>query len=78
MYDNNKSLTENAMNGVDITEPNLPTELDITAEKDFMLSEQTMDALADDINEYLADKFGFMNSGWSFSITIGDILWDFE
>lgn len=56
----------------------VPTELDITAEKDFILSEQTMDALADDINEYLADKFGFMNSGWSFSITIGDILWDFE
>ena len=60
------------------TTDDVPTELDITAEKDFILSEQTMDALADDINEYLADKFGFMNSGWSFSITIGDILWDFE
>lgn len=60
------------------TTDDVPTELDITAEKDFILSEQTMDALADDINEYLADKFGFANSGWSFSITIGDILWDFE
>lgn len=77
MFDNNKSLTENATKGVDITVENPPVEIDLTAEKDFELSESTMEHLAEDVNEYLANKYGYLNSGWSFSITIGDIDWEF-
>lgn len=55
---------------------NLPTEINITARKDFELSERTMDSLADDVNEYLSEKYGVLNGGWSFEIKISDILWE--
>lgn len=74
MYDNNKSLTENAMNGVDITEPNLPIDLDITAQEDFNPS----DELANEINEYLADKYGHCANSYSYSIKLYSIDWDFN
>lgn len=72
MYDNNKSLTENAMNGVDITEPNLPIDLDITAQEDFIPS----DELVNEINEYLADKYGYYPNSYSYSVKIYSIDWD--
>ena len=76
MYDNNKSLTENAMNGVDITEPDLPTDLDITADEDFVPSGEVIDGLINEINEYLSDKYGYCVNSYSYSIKIHDIDWD--
>ena len=76
MYDKNKSLTENAMNGVDITEPDLPTDLDITAEEDFEPSNEVMDGLVNEINEYLADKYGYCVNSYSYSVKIYSIDWD--
>ena len=76
MYDNTKSLTENAMNGVDITEPSLPIDLDITAEEDFEPSNEVMDGLVSEINEYLADKYGHCANSYSYSIKLYSIDWD--
>lgn len=76
MYDKNKSLTENATAGVDITEPNLPIDLDITAEEDFRPSNAVMDGLAEEINEYLASKYGRCVNSYSYSIKLYSIDWD--
>lgn len=77
-YDKNKSLTENAMAGVDITEPSLPEEIVLTGEKDFEMSDELMDKLCEEINDYLSDKYGYCNSGWCYEIKVSDIMWDCE
>ena len=73
-YDNNKTLIENATNGVDITEPNLPIDLDLTDEDDYKLPDQVYDS----IDEYLSDKYGYCPSGYGLTIKIESIDWDVE
>lgn len=71
-YDNNKTLTENAMAGVDITMPELPDEVDLTNEDDW----KTPDQLSEAINEYLYDSYGVVPSSYGLEITLTDIDWE--
>ena len=52
-YNHNESLGKNAMRGVDITEPELPTEITSSADN-FPLPDEFWDS----IYEYLQDKYG--------------------
>ena len=70
-YDKTKSLTENAIQGV---EPNLPTEL--TLGSAFPMSKELEDRLSEEINDYLANKYGFLHKGFSYTIELKDIDWD--
>ena len=73
-YDNNKSLTENAMAGVDITEPDLPDEIDLAEADDFFVPDQ----MYHEINEYLADKYGFCVNGYGLELKVVSLDWDTE
>lgn len=53
-YNPNESLTQNAMRGVDITEPELPTRISSETEDRLPLPDEFWDA----IYEYLRDKYG--------------------
>ena len=56
-----------------IEEPNLPSKVEIGIEE-LNLSDEVVEA----INNYLADKYGYCNNGFSYggSIIINDIDWD--
>lgn len=59
----------------DLTEPELPTEIDLGA-TDFVFSEGLADDIADAINEYLAEKYGYCVNCYGWEIKITDIDWD--
>ena len=73
-YDNSKSLLENAIAGVDITEPELPTDIDLTGDKDF----RTPDNFMNSVNEFLCDKYGQVPMAYDYEIKITDIMWGDE
>lgn len=51
----------------------LPTEIILTAEDSgFKLS----DNLCEEINDYLADKYGCCNGGWAIEMKLTNIDWD--
>lgn len=73
-YNHNESLTQNAMRGVDITEPELPTEITSSADN-FPLPDEFWNA----IYEYLQDKYG-RNAGkypqsYGVEVVVSDIEW---
>lgn len=57
----------------------LPNEITITAiDSGFEMSDELAERFVDEVNEYLADKHGYLNHGWSYEIKISDILWEEE
>ena len=74
-YDHNESLGKNIMRGVDITEPELPTEIS-TETDDFKLPDEFWDA----IYEYLQDTYGRdagkYASSYGVEVNIVDIDWE--
>lgn len=74
-YNHNESLTQNAMRGVDITEPELPTEITSSAD-DFPLPDEFWDA----INEFLQDKYGRdvgkNVQSYDVEVIVSDIEWE--
>lgn len=74
-YDKNKSLVENAIAGVDITEPELPDEIDLTT-SDFTMSEELADRLSEEINDYLAEKYGLCVESYGWELKLTEINWD--
>lgn len=74
-YNRNESLDKNAMRGVNITEPKLPTEITSSVD-DFPLSNEFWDA----IYEFLQDKYG-RDAGkyarsYGVEIIVSDIEWE--
>lgn len=70
-YDHNESLTQNAMRGVDITEPDLPTQ--VTSNEDgFPLPDEFWNA----ISEYLQDKYGKHPQSYGVEVIVSDIEWE--
>lgn len=74
-YNHNESLGKNAMRGVDITEPELPTEITSSAD-DFPLPDEFWDS----IYEYLQDKYG-RDAGkyaqsYGVEVIVSDIEWE--
>ena len=74
-YNHNESLGKNAMRGVDITEPELPTEI-TSSTHNFPLPDEFWDA----IYEYLQDKYGRdagkYVSGHSVEVIVSNITWE--
>lgn len=70
-YDPSKSWTENAARGVDMTEPSLPSEIDLTDSE-----MRTPDQLCEAINEYLSDTYGKVPSAYGLEIKLTDIDWE--
>lgn len=55
----------------------IPNKITITAvDSGFEMSEELAERFVDEVNEYLADKYGYLNQGWSYEIKISDILWE--
>ena len=52
----------------------LPTELNLG--RDFVMSEELADKLAEEINDYLADKYGYCVEAYGWEIKLGGIIWD--
>lgn len=73
-YDNTKSLTQNAMAGVDITEPELPEEVDLTTRDNFRVPDELWNA----INEYLSDEYGYCVNSYGLELKVSGIDWDTE
>ncbi len=71
-YNENESWTKNAARGVDLTEPELPTEIDLTNDLDF----PTPDELATAITDYLAEKYGKLPAVYGIQIVVSDIEWE--
>jgi len=74
-YNHNESLGKNAMRGVDITEPELPTEITSSADN-FSLPDEFWDS----IYEYLQDKYG-RDAGkyaqsYGVEVIVSDIEWE--
>lgn len=76
-YNNKESLAKNAMRGVDITEPDLPTEITSSADN-FPLPDEFWDA----IYEYLRDKYGRdakkYPQSYGVEVIVSDIEWEDE
>ena len=73
-YDNNKSLTENAMAGVDITEPDLPDSIVLDCE----LPDDLCEALGEFIMDYCAEEYHKFPVAYGWNITLDDITWEGE
>lgn len=57
----------------------LPNEIIITAkDSGFTMSDELSELFCDEINEYLADKYGYLNQGWCYEIKVSDIMWEKE
>lgn len=57
----------------------LPNEMTITTiDSGFKMSDELAERFVDEVNEYLADKYGHLNHGWYYGIEISDILWEKE
>lgn len=57
----------------------LPKEICLTdRESGFEPSEEFLEMLCDEINEYLANAYGFCNKGWCWELKVSDIDWDTE
>jgi len=52
----------------------LPTELKLG--RDFVMSEELAEMLAEEINDYLSDKYGYCVEGYGWDIELGGITWD--
>lgn len=52
----------------------LPTELKLG--RDFVMSEELAEKLAEEINDYLADKYGYCVEAYGWDIELGGIVWD--
>ena len=52
----------------------LPTELKLG--RDFVMSEELAERLAEEINDYLADKYGYCVEADGWDIELGGIVWD--
>lgn len=59
----------------DLTEPELPTEIDL-GKSDFIMSNELADDLANEINEYLAEKYGYCVNCYGWELKLTDIDWD--
>ena len=74
-YNHNESLGKNAMRGVDITEPELPTEI-TSSTHNFPLPDEFWDA----IYEYLQDKYGRdagkYVGGYGVEVIVSNITWE--
>lgn len=74
-YDKTKSLGANAIKGVDITEPGLPSTVEITEDLEFDLPEAVWDA----IWEHLTMKYGkgeHHPEAYGLKIVVEDITWE--
>lgn len=55
----------------------LPNKVIITAkDSSFTMSDELSELFCDEVNEYLADKYGYLNHGWCYKIEISDIMWE--
>lgn len=54
----------------------LPTDINLTADKDFQLSDELADRLNEEILDFLADKYGYCVEGYGWELKIGGIMWD--
>lgn len=55
---------------------NLPEEINLTADKDFVMSEDLAEMLNEEISDYLSDKYGYCVEAYGYEIKVGGIIWD--
>lgn len=53
----------------------LPQKINLTS-SDFEMSDELAEKFADEVNEYLANKYGMLNEGWGYEIKLDGILWE--
>lgn len=53
----------------------LPKEIDLTT-SDFTMSEELADRLSEEINDYLAEKYGFCVESYGWELKLTEINWD--
>lgn len=73
-YNHNESLTQNAMRGVDITEPELPDNIVLDCE----LPDDLCEALGKCIMDYCAENYHELPVAYGWDITLYDITWEGE
>lgn len=55
----------------------LPDKITLTnVNSGFVMSDELADKFCEEVNGYLADKYGFCVEGWSYQIDLSDIMWD--
>lgn len=57
----------------------LPNEIILTdRECGFEMSDELAERFCDEVNEYLANAYGYTNEGWCYQISLTDIMWEKE
>jgi len=55
----------------------LPLEITLTAQDSgFEMSDELADKFAEEISEWLSDKYGYLVEGYDYKIELSNILWD--
>lgn len=54
----------------------LPKEIILTADKEFVMSEDLATLLNEEINDYLSDKYGYCVEAYGYEIKVSEIFWD--
>lgn len=55
----------------------LPNNIILTAkDSGFEMSDELAERFCDEINEYLANKYGYLNEGWCYEIKLSGIMWE--
>lgn len=55
----------------------LPNEITLTkVNSGFTMSDELADIFCEEVNDYLADKYGYCNEGWCYEIKLSNIIWD--
>lgn len=55
----------------------LPNDINLTKiDSGFEMSDNLAEMFVDEVNEYLANKYGHTNEGWCYEIKISDIMWE--
>ena len=58
---------------------NLPKKIILTAkDSGFEMSDELSELFCEEVNNYLAEKYGFLNEGFSYQIDLNDIMWEVD
>lgn len=61
----------------EILKKGLPEEVTLTAvDSGFEMSDELAERFCEEVNEFLADKYGFLNEGWAYEIKLSGIMWE--